>query len=154
MLRVPLETKEGKIKKLKGKVEALKETITEIWKGKEETIMGNNYEISGQVGTARKNARADHNTFNQIWNQSKDSIDLTKLTEELATLRATMKKEAVEVEEDDAVAEVGKALQEAKAGNGSKVLGQLKASGKWAFDTATKIGTSVAGDVIKKSMEP
>jgi hypothetical protein len=53
---------------------------------------------------------------------------------------------------DEAVAEVGKALKEAKAGDGSKVLGHLKAAGKWAFDMATQIGTRVAAEVIKKAM--
>jgi uncharacterized protein YjbI with pentapeptide repeats len=153
ILRDILESKEGKIKKLKGKVEGLKETISDIWRDhKGETIMGDKYEISGQVGAVGKNARADHNTFNQLWNQSKDSIDLAKLAEELAQLRTALKQEAVEVEHDVAVGEVGQALIEAKAGNGSKVMGHLKAAGKWAFDTATKIGTSVAADVIKKSM--
>jgi len=155
ILREILETKEGKIKKLKGKVEGLKETISDLWRDyKGETIMGDKYEISGQVGAVGKNARADHNTFNQLWNQSKDSIDLAKLAEELIQLRTALKEEAVEVEHDVAVSEVGQALIEAKAGNGSKVMGHLKAAGKWAFDTATKIGTSVAADMIKKSMEP
>jgi len=114
---------------------------------------GDTYHISGQVGAVGPNSRADHNTFNQIWNQSKDSIDLSKLAEELAQLRTAMKQDAEDdVEHDEAVAEVGKALKEAKSGNGSKVMEHLKASGTWALDTATKIGTSVAAEVIKKSM--
>ena len=80
------------------------------------------------------------------------TFDLPKLAEELTTLRAAMKAEAVEVEHDEAVAQIGKAQIEAKAGNGEKALAHLKSAGKWAFDTATKIGTSVAAEVIKKSM--
>jgi hypothetical protein len=55
---------------------------------------GDTYNISGQVGAVGPNSRAEHNTFNQIWNQSKDSIDLPKLAEELERLRTAMKQNA------------------------------------------------------------
>jgi hypothetical protein len=65
-----------------------------------------------------------------------------------------LKKDAVEPEHDITVSEVAKAEQAAKTGNGAKALEYLKSAGKWAFDTAKKIGTSVAAEAIKKSMGP
>jgi hypothetical protein len=76
----------------------------------------------------------------------------TYLANELALLRQEMKKEAIESEQDIAVSEVAKAEQAAKSGDGSKTLQHLRSAGKWALDTATKIGTSLAVEVIKKSM--
>jgi uncharacterized protein YjbI with pentapeptide repeats len=119
--------------------------------------MGDTYEISGQAGAIGPNAHAHHNTFNQIWNQVKDSTDLPKLAEELAKLRTAMKQEpveeAAEIERDVAIAEVGKAQLEAKAGNGERMMGHLKSVGKIGYDVATKIGSSVLAELIKKSIE-
>ena len=63
-----------------------------------------------------------------------------------------MKEEAETPEHYQIVADVAAAETAAKAGNGPKVIEYLKKAGSWAFDTATKIGTSVAAEVIKKSM--
>jgi hypothetical protein len=91
-------------------------------------------------------------TFNQIWNEIKESVDLPKLVAELATLREQMKKEAVTVEHDAAVGDISKAEQAAKAGDGAKAVEYLKSAGRWAFDNATKIGTTLAAEVLKKSL--
>jgi len=40
----------------------------------------------------------------------------------------------------------------ARNGNKNKVCNHLKSTGKWAFETTTKIGTSVAAAAIKTSM--
>jgi uncharacterized protein YjbI with pentapeptide repeats len=58
-LRKVLKSKEGEIKKLEGKVEGLKETITELW----EKHKGDTYNIHGQVGAVGRNARAKRNTL-------------------------------------------------------------------------------------------
>jgi hypothetical protein len=59
-----------------------------------------------------------------------------------------------EPENDIAVSEIAKAEQAARSGNGPKALEHLRSTGKWALDLATKIGTSVAVETIKKSMWP
>jgi internalin A len=106
----------------------------------------------GQAGAVGSGAHAHDITFNQIWNQIKESVDLPKLAAELTTLREEMKKEAVTVEHDAAVGDISKAEQAAKAGDGTKAIEYLKSAGKWAFDTATKIGTTLAAEVLKKSL--
>lgn len=116
-----------------------------------EVTMGDIYNV-GQGGAIGPNAHAHDITFNQIWNQLQGSIELPKLGEELARLRQAMKKEAVEPEQDIAISEIAKAEQAAKSGNGPKVLEHLKSAGKWALDVATKIGTSLTVEVIKKSL--
>lgn len=109
---------------------------------------------TGQAGAIGPNAHAHDMTFNQIWNYMQSSVDLSQLANELTRLRQEMKKEAIEPEQDIAVSEIAKAEQAAKSGYGAKTLGHLKSAGKWAFDVATKIGTSLAAKAIKKSMEP
>ena len=118
-----------------------------------EVTMGDIYNV-GQGGAIGPNAQVHDMTFNQIWNQIQGSIELLKLAEELSRLRRAMKQEAIEPEQDIAISEVAKAEQAAKSGNGPKVLEHLKSAGKWALDVATKIGTSLTVEVIKKSIEP
>lgn len=115
--------------------------------------MGDKYNV-GQGGAIGPNAHAHDMAFNQIWNQVQGTIELLKLAEELATLRRAMKQEALDAEQDIAVSEVAKAEQSAKIGNGPKTIEHLRSAGKWALDVATKIGTSLAVEVIKKSIEP
>jgi len=116
-----------------------------------EVNMGDKYNV-GQAGAVGPNAHAHDMTFNQIWNQLQGSIDLAQLATELSALRQEMKKEAVEAEQDIAVSEVAKAEQAAMSGDGSKTLSHLRSAGRWALDVATKIGTSLAIEAIKKSM--
>ena len=116
-------------------------------------IKGDSYTI-GQAGAVGPHAHAHDMNFNQIWNEVAGSIDLPQLAKELSKLRLEMKKEAIEPEQDIAVSEIAKAEQAAKSGNGSKTLEHLKSAGKWAFNIATKIGTNLAVEAIKKSMGP
>lgn len=115
--------------------------------------MGDTYK-AGQAGAIGPNAHAHDMTFNQIWNEMQGAIDLTQLANDLSRLRQEMKKEAIEPEQDIAVSEIAKAEQAAKSGDGPKALQHLKSAGKWAFDVATKIGTSLAVEAIKKTMTP
>ena len=116
-----------------------------------EIKVGDTYN-AGQAGAIGPNAYAHDVTLSQTWNRLEGSIDLAQLADELARLRQEMKKEAIEVEQDIAVVEVGKAEQAARAGDGSRTLGYLRSVGKWAIDVATKIGTTLAVEVINESM--
>jgi hypothetical protein len=114
--------------------------------------VGDTYTI-GQAGAVGPHAHAHDMTFSQIWTELQPSIDLSKLAEELSRLRQEMRKDAIEPEHDIAISEIAKAEQAAKAGNGSKAVAHLKTAGKWALDVATKVGTSLAMEAIKKSVE-
>lgn len=113
--------------------------------------MGDTYNIK-QAGAVGPNAKAKDMVFNQINTQTGETIDLANLAQELSVLRARLKEEAVEPEHDKAIGAVAEAEIEAKRGNGEKVLEYLSKAGKWAFDVATKIGTTIAASAIKASL--
>ena len=106
----------------------------------------------GQGGIVGPNAHAHDITFNQIWNKAEGTIDLPRLSEELAVLRQEMKKAATEPEHDIAIGTIAAAEQAAKTGNGPKTLELLASAGKWALSVAEKIGIGVAIAAIKNSL--
>lgn len=104
------------------------------------------------AGIVAPHSKIENLNFTQIGKSIEESVDLSKLADELSELRQAMKKEAVEAEQDIAVSEVAKAEQAAKAKNASKVAEHLKAAGKWALDVAIKISMPVAIEALKKSL--
>jgi hypothetical protein len=140
---------------LEGKVAALDQTVQRL-AGKGATyIMGDNYDVTGEqvVGFAvGPNAQAHDISFNQIVNQIEQTVDLFQLADELARLRQAMSKEATETEQHIAIGEVAKGEQAAKAKDSIKPVQSLKSAGGWALEVATKIGVSLASDVLKNSM--
>jgi hypothetical protein len=116
-----------------------------------EVIMGDKYE-AGQVGAMGPGAHAHDMNFNQVWNQFGHGIDLLSLAGELSKLRAELKKKTTDPEHDIAVGSLAIAEQAAKKGDGSKTLEYLAKAGKWALDSATQIGATVAAEAIKKSL--
>ena len=90
--------------------------------------------------------------FQQSWNEAAGSIDLPKLADDLTKLRAAMQQEASVTEQLEATVNVSRAAEAAKEGNGPKALEYLKAAGKWAIDTATKLGIDVASDALTKAI--
>ena len=80
--------------------------------------------------------------FQQSWNEAASSIDLAKLADELAQLRAAMKQEATEPEHDVATGNVAMAEKAAKAEDGPKVLEYLKAAGQWAWTPPPRSGSA------------
>ena len=105
--------------------------------------------VSGQIGAIGANAKAEGNTFAQTWTHAAAGIELPALASELALLRAELRKLATDVEHDQAVANIGSAEVAAKKNDGEGTFRYLKAAGKWALDTATKIGTQVAVKAIE-----
>ncbi|CAK0776192.1 hypothetical protein CCP3SC15_530030 [Gammaproteobacteria bacterium] len=75
-------------------------------------------------------------------------LDFAALEKELATLRATLQKEATKPEHYDALAAIAKAEDAARQQNESALKNHLKSAGKWARDVATKIGVSLAATAI------
>jgi hypothetical protein len=119
----------------------------------QELNMESKYKITGGNQGAVGDESVAHD-FTQVSNQTLGSIDMTALATELSRLRAEARKDAVEPGHDIAVSELAKAEQAAKEGQASAVMQHLKSAGSWALDVATKIGTSVAVEAIKKSMAP
>lgn len=104
--------------------------------------------VSGQIGSIGRNTHTEGSTFSQRWVQTGPQVDLSVLAEQLGMLRRELRKEATEIEQDHVVASVGAAEAAAKNKDGPSVLKHLKEAGSWAFDVATKIGTTVAAKVI------
>jgi hypothetical protein len=117
-----------------------------------EVIMGDQYTNSGQAGAFGPGAHAHDMTFQQIWGQMSDKVDLTALAGELAKLRLAMESEAKQPSEKFAVGAIAAAEESAKLKDGPKVMEYLKSAGKWAFSVAEKIGVGIAMDALKSSL--
>jgi len=115
-------------------------------------VMGDKYVMTGQVGAVGPNAQGSDMTFTQTWSNWEALPDFTSLAGELAELRREMNKQATDPHQDNSVTEIAKAEDCAREGDGPRMLKHLRSAGQWALDTATKIGTSVAVEAIKKSM--
>ena len=113
--------------------------------------MGDQYKI-GQAGAVGPGARAHDITFNQIWNESGGTVDVTQLARELTELRNSLSKEASEPEQYMALGEVAAAEKAAGEGNGPKALEHLKRAGSWVGDVSTKIGVGVATAAAKTAL--
>jgi hypothetical protein len=109
--------------------------------------------VSGQIGAIGTNNTAAGATFSQSVTNFENSIDLAALAHELATLKTELKKVATEVEHEFSVANVAAAESAAKKGDAEGSFKYLKAAGKWALDTATKIGTEVAIKAIDAAIK-
>jgi hypothetical protein len=118
--------------------------------------LGDRYEVSnsGQLGSVGPNASLKGSTFEQTWLQIGGEVDLGVLADELSLLRSELRKSASSISEDAAVAAVASAEGAALANDGASVMRHLKAAGQWAFDIATKIGTTIAAKAIEKAIWP
>lgn len=88
-----------------------------------------------------------HNT-----SQIPADVDLGKLAEELELLRQEAKKTAETPENDEAVAEIGKARRAAEAGDGEKAKSHLRTAGDWALAAAERIGLQLAETALKAAL--
>jgi deferrochelatase/peroxidase EfeB len=106
---------------------------------------------TGQAGAVGPNAHAHDMTFQQVQNQG--AIDLPRLAEELARLRAAMKEETEgTAEQDEAIGAVAAAGKAAGQGDDRTMLRHLKTAGAWTLGIAEKIGVAVAAEAIKRAM--
>jgi len=91
--------------------------------------------------------------WNQLWIKSANGIDLVALASELAQLRIALKETgAASPEQDMSIGAVAAAEQCASKGDGEGALERLRHAGKWALDTATKIGVNVASKAIQAAL--
>lgn len=117
-----------------------------------EVIMGDQFNNSGQAGAFGPGAHAHDMTFQQIWNQMSNKVDLATLAEELTQLRVAMEGEARQPSEKFAIGAIAAAEECAKAKDGPKVMEYLKSAGTWAFSIAEKIGVDLAKEALKTSL--
>lgn len=114
--------------------------------------MGDQYNITGQAGAVGPSSKAENNTFNQVLQQAAANLDLPALAAELAILRKSLRAQATDFDHDQAIVSIGAAENSAMKQDGEGALKHLKSAGKWAFDMATEIGTSVAAQAIQKAI--
>jgi hypothetical protein len=115
--------------------------------------LSDNYQAQ-QAGAMGPNATAHHNVFQQVWNQSSDSIDLAKLADELSELRKAMRGCAEEADHDEAIGAIASAEKAARQQDGATVMARLKEAGSWALDVAKDVGKAVAAEAIKAAILP
>jgi hypothetical protein len=81
-----------------------------------------------------------------------ESMNLSTLAEQLATLREELSKHASERDQYAAIVAIDDAATAAKQGDKSSILSNLKKAGSWALEVATKIGETVAADALKEAI--
>lgn len=114
-----------------------------------EVTMRDRYDVKGQTGAVGAGAHAQDMTFNQIWNENKNDINLPALAAELSKLRLKLKDKATEAEHYSSMGAIASAESCAKKGDGPEALEYLSKAGKWALGIAEKIGVPVATEALK-----
>lgn len=118
-------------------------------------IMENNkYKTEGNVGILGDNVSVTNFTQNNLVYHLPANLDLRELSFELQTLKNHLQSTKDENNDEhlDTLSNIIKAEKSANNEDRKGVVGFLKQTGKWALDAATEIGTSLAAEVIKKSM--
>lgn len=113
-----------------------------------DNVRGDKYE-AGQAAAQGPNATAYGNTFNQVWQQTKGSVDLNMLEQDLKKLKAEMLASASEPEHYAEISAIASAEKEAAKGDGEKSYEWLAKAGKWSLEVAEKIGVGVAVAALK-----
>ena len=91
--------------------------------------------------------------FVQVWNDQQGQIDLNELAQELRKVYDEGRVSASGTSgEEMAVAELAKAEDAAKQGDGPRVLGHLARAGEWALRIAVAIGVPVAVKALEAAI--
>ena len=118
----------------------------------QELYMGDQNVNYGQAGAIGRKSTGTIANYDQVWQQTKGSVDLNALAPELTELRTALRQRAESVDQDKAIASVADAEVEAQKGNGPGVMEKLASAGKWVLDVAKEIGVKLATEALKKSM--
>jgi hypothetical protein len=111
------------------------------------------YHNHGQAGVIGPNAQLQDVSIDQTWQQAADTIDVAALAAELDRLVEALRSQATDHDRILSLAAVSGAAQEARAGRGAQALTHLaKATGKWVFDTATTIGTTIVTKLLEQQL--
>jgi hypothetical protein len=108
--------------------------------------------VSGQIGAIGTANQISASTLTNATSNVDAAHDLSALASELASLRAEMRRVGTDIQHDQALVSVGAAEKSAKNGDAAGVTAHLKAAGKWALDTATKIGVQVAAKALERAI--
>jgi hypothetical protein len=129
-------------------IEYSKERITQIPYIHTDNI--NNYNVhNSQIGAIGHQAKSHNNIFHPIGYNIPHNVNFEELQKQLCSLKIAMKTEAETSEQFNAVQNVAKAEEEAQKKDGNAAVKFLLGGGKWAADTATKIGISLVTELIK-----
>ena len=109
-------------------------------------IIGN----AGAVGAVGPDSTARNNI---IGNQNANEIELSTLADELLKLSEALQKQVTLPEHRLALTSVKAASEAAKRKDSSSVNQHLKSAGKWALETAIKIGANSAATVIENALK-
>jgi hypothetical protein len=116
-------------------------------------FMGDQVNIDrSQVGAVGDNAVVANNTFEQLWGEVQDDIDLRTLADELQRLRATLGGAAATAEETAALGEAAQAEIAARDGDGPTVMQRLRAAGRWLLDKAEEVGTPLVSAALRQAL--
>jgi|ERR1700722_1026166 len=109
--------------------------------------------VTRNAGAVGPNATALNTTITENHNNaSLSDVDLSALAPQLGLLKQAMKAEAEGTSQFEAVAAISAAEDAAQKDDRSTTIARLKAAGNWAFETATKIGVSVAAEALKNAL--
>ena len=108
--------------------------------------------ITNKAGAVGPHATASNTTFIEGAPLSHGG-DLAVLADELGRLKIALRGAANDTGQLESLVAVSSAEDAARSGDGATAMAKLKAAGSWAWDTATKIGVSVAAEAIKKAVE-
>jgi len=109
--------------------------------------------VSGTAGIVGGQTEVKGDVITQALSGMKTPADWETLAAELSKIRTELRKKAQTTEEDLAVGSLAAAEQAAQKRDERALLQHLASAGKWAFDTAKEIGTTVATGVIKSAMQ-
>jgi hypothetical protein len=144
---------DDKIQAINAQILTLKQELENIERLPEKERDGSPIIIKGgvinQINTGINTGNVSQHDFTTSVDEN---IDFIVLAKELTLLRSEMKKRAKTDDHDIAIGEISKAEKAIKTGDKNKLYENLKAAGKWALDVATKIGTTIAAEMIKSAM--
>lgn len=131
-------------------------TITNIHQVENNAPMndkGDTINNSGQIASTGRNSDVHDNTF-ILGDNRLNEINLAALSEELAALRAELRKEVPNptAEQDSELGALAQAEVEAKNGNQAGTLQHLRRTGKWALTVAERIGVALVAAILKDSI--
>src|ERR1700722_5108669 len=109
--------------------------------------------VTRNAGAVGPNATALNTTITENHNNaSLSDVDLSALAPQLGLLKQAMKAEAEGTSQFKAAPRIFAAVARAQQANRPTPIARLKAAGNWAFETATKIGVSVAAEALKNAL--
>jgi hypothetical protein len=113
--------------------------------------LGDKY-VAGQAGAMGPGAAASNISFQQVWLEVGQAVDLPQLAQQLGRLRGSMRQRATTPEHDIGTGNVAAAETAATAGDGAAVLQHLARAGTWALQCARDIGVDLAAEITKRAL--